>query len=328
VDNPRHPDKCKITLFSAAADTWWDRPEIVVPVIKFIADFANNKSQRIAFDANSPNGVLLFREAVKVLSAYGQRMLSVGPQHQYKDIYEEKYKGIGAALTLFTNTLGGGYANLGVFELYGDTTLSVSMGTALELCLSIPHNDLSAYMKSLKSVYTFLEMSTKSHMYSLLLLGPPKFAYILRQLEDGMTSFDTAISLSCCVAIDNICTYCVETKEGSDEVSAIQTIMNNGDVRSAIGRILVLFNHLAISGEFASTWSLSRPFLGLILVCESEFMALKNAVINQQLTPERRQFVNKCYTELMKGISGNLITKNRESFTKNLYQFGIGMRSS
>jgi exportin-7 len=327
VDNPKNIAQCKITLFSAAADVWWDEPQVVVPVLKFIADFAHNRSSRISFDENSPNGVVLFREAVKVLSAYGQRMLQRPASFQYRDIYEDKYKGIGAALALFTNTLGGGYANLGVFELYGDCSLSVSMSTALGLCLSIPLSDLSAFLKSLKSVYTFLEIATKSHMSALLKLGPAQVSTLLRALEDGLTSFDTAISLSCCTAIDNICTYLVDTKEGADEVSTIQSTVSHQEVRAGFARLLALLNHLSVSGEFASTWSLSRPFLALLLLAKTEFIQLETSMIQQQTNPERRQLVKSAYTDLMNGISEDLTTKNRELFTKNLYQFGINLRN-
>jgi exportin-7 len=165
-------------------------------------------------------------------------------------------------------------------------------------------------------------------MRSLIQLTPGEFAHILRALEDGLSSFETSVALSCCVAIDNICTYLLDTTDTSEEVAAIHNMVNSPQVPTAFSRILAIINYLAISGEFASTWSLSRPFLGIILVCANEFQNLRDGVISQQLTPERRTFVEKCYTDLMGGINSTLATKNRESFTKNLYQFGINMRSS
>jgi exportin-7 len=327
VENPKNVNQCKIGLFSAAADVWWDEPEVVVPVLKFIAEFAHNKAQRIVFEANSPNGIVLFREATKVLSAYGQRMLQRPASFAYKDIYEEKYKGIGAALSLLTNTLGGNYANLGVFELYGDNTLQVAMGTALALCLSVPLNDLSAFLKSLKPVYTFLEIVTKSHMSAMVTLSTSQFSTILRALEDGLTAFDTAVALSACTAMDHICTYLLETKDGAEEVAAIQAHLASVEVKNALSRQLAILNHLSTSGEFASTWSLSRPFLGLILLEKNAFLELRQSVVQQQLNAERRQLVENAYNELMQGVNDNMSTKNRELFTKNLYQFGITLRS-
>lgn len=37
-------------------------------MLKFMAEFAMNKTQRLTFDSSSPNGILLFREVSKVLS--------------------------------------------------------------------------------------------------------------------------------------------------------------------------------------------------------------------------------------------------------------------
>jgi exportin-7 len=325
VDNPKNVSACKLPLFSAAADTWWDTADVVVPVLKSIAEFAHNKSNRINFPQNSPNGLVLFREATKVLSAYGQRIINRPSGHVYRDIYEEKYKGVGAALKLFTNTLAGEYANLGVFELYGDATLSTAMNTALSMCLSIPLNDLSAYIEPLKSVYTFLEHCSKAHMAPVLQLGVAPFCHILHALEDGLTAFDTTIALNACVTIDNVCTF---LKDSSDERVAADRLLGDADVRTCLSKILALCVYLAMSGEFASTWSLSRPMLGLILVGKEDFVALQSKVIQQQATNERTQQVQKCFTELMTGIEDNLNTKNRESFTKNLYQFGISLRTT
>jgi hypothetical protein len=35
---------------------------VTTPLLKFMAEFAFNKSQRLTFDSSSPNGILLFRE--------------------------------------------------------------------------------------------------------------------------------------------------------------------------------------------------------------------------------------------------------------------------
>lgn len=39
-----------------------DQPSVTTPLLKFMAEFVYNKSQRLAFDSSSPNGILLFRE--------------------------------------------------------------------------------------------------------------------------------------------------------------------------------------------------------------------------------------------------------------------------
>ena len=47
---------------SSSADT----PEVTTALLKFMAEFVLNKTQRLTFDSSSPNGILLFREVSKV----------------------------------------------------------------------------------------------------------------------------------------------------------------------------------------------------------------------------------------------------------------------
>lgn len=49
-----------------------DVPEVTTPLLKFMAEFVMNKTQRLTFEASSPNGILLFREVSKVLVTYGR----------------------------------------------------------------------------------------------------------------------------------------------------------------------------------------------------------------------------------------------------------------
>ena len=46
-------------------EAWGDCPEVTTAALKFMAEFVLNKTQRLTFDASSPNGILLFREVSK-----------------------------------------------------------------------------------------------------------------------------------------------------------------------------------------------------------------------------------------------------------------------
>jgi exportin-7 len=119
-------------------------------MLKFMAEFALNKTQRLTFDSSSPNGILLFREVskvgngwpqlipmllaclpssemkhvcvVQVLVIYGTRVLTLPSGN---DPYGLKYKGIWICLSILKHALGGNYVNFGVFDLYGDPALKV-----------------------------------------------------------------------------------------------------------------------------------------------------------------------------------------------------------
>lgn len=63
----------QIHLFTWAADIWWADSEVIVPLLKFTAEFVHNRSQRISFDQSSANGILLFKEVSSILLTYGKR---------------------------------------------------------------------------------------------------------------------------------------------------------------------------------------------------------------------------------------------------------------
>ena len=50
---------------------------MTTPVLKLFAELVQNRSQRLQFDVSSPNGILLFREASKIICTYGTRILNV-----------------------------------------------------------------------------------------------------------------------------------------------------------------------------------------------------------------------------------------------------------
>lgn len=51
------------------------RHQVTSPLLKLFAELVQNRSQRLQFDSTSPNGVLLFREASKVLCSYGKSII-------------------------------------------------------------------------------------------------------------------------------------------------------------------------------------------------------------------------------------------------------------
>ncbi|KAL5015882.1 hypothetical protein ScPMuIL_005471 [Solemya velum] len=73
-----------------AIEVWYHDPAVTTPVLKLMAELAQNRSQRLQFDVSSPNGILLFREVSKMIVSYGSRILTMVdiPKDQ---VYPMKY---------------------------------------------------------------------------------------------------------------------------------------------------------------------------------------------------------------------------------------------
>ena len=59
-------------VLQRAVEIWYQDPQVTTPVLKLFAELVQNRSQRLQFDVSSPNGILLFREASKIICTYGK----------------------------------------------------------------------------------------------------------------------------------------------------------------------------------------------------------------------------------------------------------------
>lgn len=71
----RYPSYTPILL--RAIELWCHDPQVTTPVLKLFAELVQNRSQRLQFDVSSPNGILLFREASKIICTYGKTNMSI-----------------------------------------------------------------------------------------------------------------------------------------------------------------------------------------------------------------------------------------------------------
>jgi exportin-7 len=78
---------------------------------------------------------------------------------------------------------------------------------------------------------------------------------------------------------------------------------------------------LVVAGDFQSSWSISRPLLVLILLDKPHFLTTVQEVLTHQ-SPDAVAHVSKCFDSLLDNVSDSNVTpKNRDVFTRNLYQF-------
>lgn len=68
-----YPDYMPILLRAVEA---WSPDPLTYPLLKFVGELVQNKSQRLNLDISSPNGVLLFRDASQLICSYGQQAIT------------------------------------------------------------------------------------------------------------------------------------------------------------------------------------------------------------------------------------------------------------
>lgn len=165
-----------LPLFTKAIEVWYNEPFVSTPILKLMAELVQNRSQRLIFEISSPNGILLFREASRLVCTYGNRILTMNSSQfgggaqppgagllnkfmsttvdASKDqIYPMKLKGISICFNILKWSLSGGYVNFGVFQLYNDRALNDALEMFIKLLLSFQQNDLTVISSIFNLLY-------------------------------------------------------------------------------------------------------------------------------------------------------------------------------
>ena len=317
-----------------------DDPAVTTPLLKFVAEFVLNKTQRLTFEPSSVNGILLFREVSKLVVTYGARALERPPAGDGPSgasagggsrEYAERYKGIWLATSALTRALSGNYVNFGVFELYGDAALKDALSVAVRLCLTIPLDDVLTYRKVAKAYFAFLETLCHNHLPVVAAAEDATFAHIVRSLEAGLRSLDVSISSQCAAAIDVLAASVFKATHPDAAPIGSRAGLNPPPGAEALaGRVAAhpglfpdalrtLFD-IVLFEDCANQWSLSRPMLSLILVNEAVYGALK-AQITAAMPPAKRPGADARFENLMREVTRSLASRNRDRFTQNLAAF-------
>ncbi|XP_044573310.1 ran-binding protein 16 isoform X3 [Drosophila ananassae] len=318
-----------LPIFLRAVELWAHDPAVTTPVLKLFAELVHCRTQRLSGNVSSPIGILLFREASKLICIYGNCILQL--EVPYDRLYPMKLKGISICFLILKNSLGGNYVNCGIFKLYGDNTLDNVLNIFAKLILSIKQNDLLEYPKLSTSYYNFLNCLSQEHVTYLASLEPSAFVYILKTLTKGIEASDSATYIICCTILDSIVSYIFKQLQIKATTFPIKKVYNFThetikflkvvEVNSELLQSMLssLLNNV-LTEDCRNQWSMSRPLLVLILLYEDYYSSLKNKIINGQPV-EKQPAMVQWFDDLMRGIERNVTSKNKEKFTQNLSTF-------
>ena len=205
-----------LATFARGMEEWALSPDVTTAILKLWLELADNKEGRLALEASSPNGLLLFRAMGQTILSYGRRMLqhmqeeaqrgSVGDER--RDLYKERYKGIGLCLACMALALTGDYVPLGALSVYGDKMVEEMMAVVVPLALSIPHKDLLALPKLATAYYAWVEGLMRQAVPVVLQLDTASVVRVLASLHHGLANaLQQSTHLLCARAIDRFAAF-------------------------------------------------------------------------------------------------------------------------
>eukprot|EP00339_Tiarina_fusa_P025551 CAMPEP_0117081488 /NCGR_PEP_ID=MMETSP0472-20121206/57423_1 /TAXON_ID=693140 ORGANISM="Tiarina fusus, Strain LIS" /NCGR_SAMPLE_ID=MMETSP0472 /ASSEMBLY_ACC=CAM_ASM_000603 /LENGTH=1120 /DNA_ID=CAMNT_0004809417 /DNA_START=198 /DNA_END=3560 /DNA_ORIENTATION=+ len=319
-----HPNY--LPLLAKVADVWSDQTDVVISLLRFLHEFCHNKANRVNFDQSSPNGILLFRCTSEVVCAFGRRLLTM-PTLASGDpeIYKKRYKCLSLSLHVLNSALGGNYVCFGVFELYNDRALENSLDVSLQLALSVPTDDISAYPKLSKAYYSFVEILFRNHKKTVFALDTPVFMQIMTTVHEGLQSSDATISSFCANTIDHLTTYYFNNN-GKDKIEVHNLNKHLNAHPNLFSSLTATLFNLLLFGPPQNHWAVMRPMLSLMLASENSFSAYKEHLLRTQ-SPENQAKLNETLNKLLADVNRSLDSANRDRFTQKLTAFRVTARA-
>ena len=302
-------------------ETFADHPVVSSSILHLFAELVYNRAQRIRFDANSPNGIILFRETSKLLTIYAHRLLAVKPDPG-SEAYKVRIKGVSLCLTVLGRALSGGYVNFGVMQLYDDSSLVNVFKLMLQLIISLQLNDLLTYPQLTEPYFAFLEVAYKQHMGLLIDLDSKIFLALVSSLHEGLQSFNAQCSTHCASAIDFLFSFVITEGKRKRKLPNYQRLLKhlqmqgNGLVVEILYTLLTMYLFDSVSNGY----SISRPIFTLLCYSQEAWAEYRERLVRVQLGQEAKERVVRLMNECLQGVQ---LVSDHESRDKFLSQLTV-----
>eukprot|EP00759_Apiculatamorpha_spiralis_P037636 PhF_6_TR37462/c0_g1_i2/m.55138/K18460/XPO7, EXP7; exportin-7 len=308
------------------AQVCYSQPDVATSLYKFFADLVFNRQQRIAFDSNSPSGLLLFKGASRFVQIMAQHFVSAWPHVQTDDQRHVMNKHITQAMNILHRLLAGGYCNFGVFLVYNDPTLVHAIDAIFTMIDCGVSSDLFQYPKVSLAYFGMIDVLANLLANALCDLSSQRFMTIIHSIEAALQYPGNArgVVAHAANALHHLTAYIyTQVTRKSPQLDLISQHMNLDT--TVFSRILDSGFNTILYDETTNLWNMSRPLLPLILLCQSTFDDIRSQYMDS-CSPDKRQAMSEAWNNLMEKIDKNLDTKNKDRFTQNITMFKHAMK--
>lgn len=245
-------------------------------------------------------------------------------------------------VTCLTRLLTGRYANIGVLNMYGDTSLRDTYRAVLEMAFMGSPVHVMGHPKMAYNVLLLMNILADKMVFSIIDLPTPLFARIISCLAMAISGTDTSLSTPASQALESIVVfYChvlafaerertggnsftgssaveamnmkmtILTRQGSFSVEELRAGVNrfqahNSSQPGLFGEVLAVCLDRLLTGmvrtSASNAWSLARPVLPLVLSCPNDFERYRANYLATQ-SPERQSSLREGLDQLFAKLS-------------------------
>jgi hypothetical protein len=87
--------------------------------------------------------------------------------------------------------------NLNILANYNDPDLTKLITTLFKILADTPVEDITSYIKRMKTIYEGLEQLSSNAFKLLLRMDPPLFTKVLTLINEGIQSLDLSVTINC-----------------------------------------------------------------------------------------------------------------------------------
>ena len=239
--------------------------ENLIRIFKFLQELTFNRSERLSYIENKAICSVVFKFCERILNAYYSNLV---PKENYEDPYKEFYKPLCKAIHIISNTLTGGYSNIGL--LISDPSVIFTLKLIVRAIVIIPSEDITQYIEKFKIIFQFLNcMSENSQMLREIIfrLEKAEIEKLSGFLIEGCQSYNQYVcQLSFTVIKKIVFNLIFKTSAESKEF-----IAKNSKCLIEIMKVLLM---ILFGGEAQNISLFSYPLLGIINLFKDEFQAM------------------------------------------------------
>mmetsp|Transcript_42877 Transcript_42877/g.41219 ORF Transcript_42877/g.41219 Transcript_42877/m.41219 type:complete len:198 (+) Transcript_42877:1860-2453(+) len=153
-----------INVINKTLNAYIEDDEIVLLIFKFLSEIVNNRCSRLRFDTWNINGLIVFKEASKIVCQYLQAFQCMTKKEVKRDVYKEVYKYVEVIMQIYFNCITGNFVNFAICEYYNDDMFSQLSHFIFRMIVSLDIDSLKKYDKIYKRLYSLIENFFKSHL--------------------------------------------------------------------------------------------------------------------------------------------------------------------
>lgn len=179
-----------------------------------------------------------------------------------------------------------------------------------------------SFPKLSRSYFGLLEYFIQEHIQSTKDLPHDAFFYMLATMSEGLRSPDVSVASQVCAILDHLCTFVYKNSmKHPNNPQMMHPITRLVSERPELLQYLLSSLYGMILYEDSQIqWSVSRPMLPLILLCEKFFTEFNLRLVQCQQM-DKREWLAKALEELMIDVERKITPKNRDRFTQNVTVF-------